>query len=74
MGPVVREIPASERELGGLGMRVAYVGDNRDQVNWGGRGQSIALWQLLARHFEITGIVPGLWGASESTPFACLRS
>ena len=45
-------------------MRIAYVGDNRDQVNWGGRGQSIALRQLLDRHFEITGVVPGLWGAS----------
>lgn len=39
--------------------RLLYVGDHRDSVNWGGRGQSIALKQLLARRFEISGVVPG---------------
>jgi polysaccharide pyruvyl transferase WcaK-like protein len=28
-------------------MEILLVGDNRDQPNWGGRGQSIALYQML---------------------------
>jgi hypothetical protein len=40
-------------------MKVLYVGDWRDSRNFGGRGQSIALHQLLAQRFEISGIIPG---------------
>jgi polysaccharide pyruvyl transferase WcaK-like protein len=39
-------------------MKVLFVGDNRTTVNWG-RGASIALGQLLAGAFEITGRVTG---------------
>ncbi len=40
-------------------MKVLYVGDHRDSVNWGGRGQSIALYQILKRHFEVIGSISG---------------
>src|ERR1700687_125307 len=39
-------------------MKVLFVGDNRSTVGWG-RGASIALGQLLAASFEITGRVTG---------------
>ena len=39
-------------------MKVLFVGDNRNNVNWG-RGASIALGQLLSGSFEITGRVTG---------------
>lgn len=39
-------------------MKVFFVGDNQSNVNWG-RGASIALRQLLAGSFEITGSVAG---------------
>src|SRR5271157_4196499 len=35
-------------------LKVFFVGDNRNTVNWG-RGASIALGQLLSASFEITG-------------------
>lgn len=41
-------------------MKVFFVGDNQSNVNWG-RGASIALRQLLASSFEITGSVAGEW-------------
>jgi hypothetical protein len=40
-------------------MKILYVGDHRDSYNWGGRGQSVALHQLLSRAFEITSTIPG---------------
>ncbi len=40
-------------------MKVLYIGDHRDSMNWGGRGQSIALHQLLERNLEISGVIPG---------------
>ncbi len=40
-------------------MKVLYVGDHRDAMNWGGRGQSLALAQLLGRNFEISGAISG---------------
>lgn len=40
-------------------MKVLYVGDNRDSMNWGGRGQSIALYQLLENSFEISNVIVG---------------
>jgi hypothetical protein len=46
-------------------MKVLYVGDHRDSPNWGGRGQGIALHQLLERSFEISGVIPGLWVTSD---------
>jgi polysaccharide pyruvyl transferase WcaK-like protein len=39
-------------------MKAFFVGDNRTSVNWG-RGASIALGQVLAALFEITGRVTG---------------
>lgn len=38
--------------------KVFFVGDNRRNLNWG-RGASIALREMLAAHFEITGCVSG---------------
>ena len=40
-------------------MKVLYIGDHRDSMNWGGRGQSIALSQILEQKFEISGVIPG---------------
>lgn len=39
--------------------KVFFVGDNRSSVNWGGRGASIALAQLLSGSFEIAGRITG---------------
>jgi polysaccharide pyruvyl transferase WcaK-like protein len=39
-------------------MKAFFVGDNRTTVNWG-RGAGIALCQLLASSFEITGRITG---------------
>jgi polysaccharide pyruvyl transferase WcaK-like protein len=39
-------------------MKVFFVGDNRNCLNWG-RGASIALRELLSSTFEITGCVDG---------------
>lgn len=39
-------------------MKVFFVGDNRTSVNWG-RGASIALTQLLADSFEMSGSITG---------------
>ena len=39
-------------------MKVLFVGDNRNALNWG-RGASIALHELLSSRFEITGTVSG---------------
>jgi len=38
---------------------ILLVGDNRTANNWGGRGASIALIDLLSRKFEIVGTLPG---------------
>jgi hypothetical protein len=40
-------------------MKILLVGDHRDAMNWGGRGQSIALAQLLGRRFEIADEIAG---------------
>lgn len=45
-------------------MKVFYVGDKRDALNWGGRGQSIALYQLLERNFDISNVISFLQIAS----------
>ena len=39
-------------------MNALFVGDNRSNLNWG-RGASIALHDLLAREFAISGLVKG---------------
>lgn len=36
-----------------------FVGDNTDQINWGGRAQSLALAALLRERFDLTGSIPG---------------
>jgi len=41
-------------------LKALLVGDHRDSLNWGGRGQSIALHQLLRKRFEISGVIPGI--------------
>jgi polysaccharide pyruvyl transferase WcaK-like protein len=50
-------------------MRVFFVGDNRSAANWG-RGASIALGELLAASFEITGRVPGEFFELSSAPIS----
>jgi hypothetical protein len=40
-------------------MKALLVGDHRDAMNWGGRGQSIALSQLLERQFSIAEVIAG---------------
>jgi hypothetical protein len=40
-------------------MKALLVGDNSSNQNWGGRGGSIALYQLLAKKFQITGTISG---------------
>ncbi len=45
-------------------MKVLYVGDHRNCENWGGRGQGIALHQLLESKFDISAVIPGLWVTS----------
>jgi len=40
-------------------MKILLVGDHRDAMNWGGRGQSIALAQLLGRRFQIASDIAG---------------
>jgi polysaccharide pyruvyl transferase WcaK-like protein len=41
-------------------MKALFVGDHRDSLNWGGRGQSIALSQLLEKEFEISAVIDGM--------------
>jgi hypothetical protein len=60
-------------------MKVLFVGDNRTNVNWG-RGASIALGNLLAGSFEISGRIDApqipppfsLHASQESTTALCL--
>ena len=40
--------------------KVLYVGDHRDSMNWGGRGQSIAFYQLLSQDYQISDVISGL--------------
>ncbi len=40
-------------------MKALLVGDNSTNPNWGGRGASIALYQMLADKFQITGTITG---------------
>jgi polysaccharide pyruvyl transferase WcaK-like protein len=40
-------------------MNILYVGDNRDRLNWGCRGTSIALYQLLSEKFTISNKITG---------------
>jgi polysaccharide pyruvyl transferase WcaK-like protein len=40
-------------------MNILYVGDNRDRPNWGCRGTSIALSQLISSKFNISGRISG---------------
>ena len=40
-------------------MKALFVGDNRYGPNWGGRGASIALYQLIEQEFEVSAVVPG---------------
>ena len=56
--PLAAELPPSIAI--GARMKAFFVGDNRTNVNWG-RAASIALRQLLAGSFEITGGVTGDW-------------
>jgi hypothetical protein len=36
-------------------MKALLVGDNTNSLNWGGRGATIALYQMLAKRFEMVG-------------------
>lgn len=40
-------------------MNVLLVGDNSSYVNWGGRGASMALYQMLSEKFQISGTITG---------------
>lgn len=40
-------------------MKSLLVGDNSVHTNWGGRGGSIALYQMLAEKFQISGVITG---------------
>lgn len=40
-------------------MKALLVGDNTSNQNWGGRGASIALYQMLEEKFQITGTITG---------------
>ena len=40
-------------------MNILYVADNSDRLNWGCRGTSIALRELLAREHRIVGVASG---------------
>jgi polysaccharide pyruvyl transferase WcaK-like protein len=42
-----------------LEIKVLLVGDNSTNPNWGGRGASLALLQMLDERFQISGTVPG---------------
>jgi polysaccharide pyruvyl transferase WcaK-like protein len=39
--------------------KALLVGDHRDTTNWGGRGQPIALSNLVAKRFTINGVITG---------------
>lgn len=41
------------------GMKLLYVGDNSDRINWGCRATSIALRELLARDHEVIAAATG---------------
>ena len=40
-------------------MKILLVGDNRTANNWGGRGGSIALYQMLEQDFDIEAVIYG---------------
>ncbi|CAN5338528.1 polysaccharide pyruvyl transferase family protein [soil metagenome] len=40
-------------------MKLLYVGDNSDRINWGCRATSIALRELLAREHDVVGVISG---------------
>lgn len=44
--------------------KVLLVGDQRSTANWGGRGQSIALYNLLSSEFPISDVVYGAGATS----------
>ena len=40
-------------------MKALLIGDNSSALNWGGRGASIALYQMLEQKFQVTGTISG---------------
>jgi len=40
-------------------MKALFVGDNSSHMNWGGRGGSIALLNMLSEKFQISGTITG---------------
>jgi len=54
------EKPYYSSSAGEKKLKALLVGDLRDSLNWGARGQSIALHQLLSKRFEISGVIPGI--------------
>lgn len=63
-------------------MKLLYLGDNSDSLNWGCRTTSLALRQLIGRHGEVIGSVPTAliarnWpvsGTIGDRPYAALAS
>ena len=55
-------------------MKVLYVGDHRDSMNWGGRGQSIALHQLLKNRYTLSGVVQGVFVLSVEADEGWMRT
>jgi polysaccharide pyruvyl transferase WcaK-like protein len=49
----------NEEPITELPMKALLVGDNSSNLNWGGRGGSLALRQVLSQRFDIRDIIPG---------------
>ena len=53
--------------------KILYIGDNRNRNNWGCRGTSIALSQILSSKFDISYVISGEYISDqiwiEETPF-----
>ena len=56
---VLLEIFAQQRSGDIMNMKALLVGDNSSNPNWGGRGASMALYDMLERRFEVSAAIRG---------------
>ena len=55
-------------------MKVLIVGDNSTNPNWGGRGGSLALFQMLDEKTRETDTIPGSWFQISSAGFGYVNT
>jgi hypothetical protein len=55
-------------------LKALLIGDNSSNPNWGGRGGSMALYDLLKRRFHVSGAIPGSAFSFSSAGFGYINT